>query len=200
MRLVAVDLAAKYSAAIEMDSDGKVLNQVDSWGLTESEFLYEVTKPWYYGNRPDLLVVEDLPHGVPFMINTKTVCRMQGRIFDRLWGLDAWRSLVFVAPAAWRKHWELKNGTGPDAVVRVAGLNGYTAPDLSHRVIGKGDKAIARKVATDYCAAYLIAGWFQDMVEITGSTTFPGTSLYGDTTFPRLPRKTAKEKASAAEG
>ncbi len=162
MRVVAVDLAAKYSAAVTVTRGGIVLSQVDSWGRDDTGFLATITAEWSFGNPPAALVVEDLPHGVPYMTVTKQVCRLQGRLIDRMLGYGAGHALLWAAPIAWRTHFDLKRGSGAQAVVDTAAAHGYAPPDLSARVVGRGDKAIARKVATDYAAAYLIARWFID--------------------------------------
>lgn len=203
MRIVAVDLAAKYSAALHMSHRGGTYNQIDSWGRTEHEWIDAVTRPWKaegraegraadWGDPPDCLVVEDLPHGVPFMSNTKAVCRLQGRIADRMACYGALDELRFVVPAMWRRHFHLKNGTGPDAVVGVAQANGYTPPDLSRRIARAGDSTIARKVTTDYCAAFLIGAWFLDAFDAAdGSLDFPGSSKYAEPS-PRARRPRRK--------
>ncbi len=207
MTIIAVDLAAKYSAALHMSARGATYNGIDSWGRTEHEWIDAVTRPWKNGaaDAPDVLVVEDLPHGVPFMSNTKNVCRLQGRIADRMYSYGWLDALRFIVPAVWRKHFSLKNGGGPDAVVRMAESHGYTAPDLSGRIARAGDSAIARKVGTDYCAAFLIGRWFLEAADAAGgSLDFPGTSKYADppprSRRPRRnPSKINKGAASAAE-
>lgn len=190
MKIVAVDLAAKYSAAITMTDKGQVLGGFDSWGRTEDEWIAALAHPWIGDGSPDVLVIEDLPHGVPFMTNTKAVCRLQGRIIDRMHCLRSIDHVRFVAPAFWRRHFSLKNGTGPDAVVQTAASNGYTPPDLTERVARPGDKAIARKVGTDYAAAYLIGTWYIDSYHTSlRSFDFAGTSRPFDPPPPRRARR-----------
>ncbi len=208
MKIVAVDLAAKYSAAVTLTDRGTgaytVLGGFDSWGRTEDEWIAAVTHPWIGDEPPDVLVVEDLPHGVPFMTNTKQVCRLQGRIIDRLACLRRIDHLRFVAPAFWRRHFTLKNGSGVDAVVRAAEAAGYTAPDLSERIARAGDRTIARKVATDYSAAFLLGTWFLDAYNADKSLDFPGSSSPFEVVAPRRSRRpqgpsTRKVKAVATQ-
>lgn len=180
MRVLAVDLAAKYSAACLMDQHAQVHWQCDSWGRTESGFISAITYQWQYRQEPpDVLVIEDLPHRLPFSSLVKRVARIQGRIVDRMDSYGLEDAVLFVPPALWRKHFDgLERGTGADAVVAVAGRLGYAPPDLSDRIVGGKDRATAKKVRTDYCAAFLIACWAIATVTETGSFDLPGTSRY----------------------
>lgn len=178
--IVAVDLAAKMSAACWMDDSYTVINQWDSWHAREGDFIETCTALFdvWDGSPPAALVVEDLPARVPWMGTVKDVCRLQGRIIDRMATLGELGRLVFLQPGTWRSHFiGLERGTGPEAVVPVAAELGYTPPELSQRV-GKGEKAKARKVATDYCAAYLIARWAIDFHREHGHLDAPRTSKY----------------------
>jgi hypothetical protein len=177
VRIVAVDLAAKYSAACAMTLGGVLLNQFDSWGKARNEFLAIITAPWRYATTPAALIVEDLPHGVRYMTVTKAVCRLQGRIIERMDSYGSADAIVFVQPETWRRSFPgLERGTGPGAVVGVAAGLGYDPPDLSSRVVKSGDKATARKVATDYCAAFLIARWAVTTYAAHGTFDVAGTS------------------------
>ncbi len=175
----AVDLAARYSAACLLDDQGRVTWQVDSWGMTETQFIHGLSTPWYAGDNPAVMAVEDLPHRLPFAALVKHVCRIQGRLLEHMHSLGLAERVLFVPPAEWRKHYTgLGRGTGPDAVTAVAAALGYTPPDLTDRCTKAGDKATARKVATDYCAAYLIARWARDTYAITGTYDTATTSRY----------------------
>jgi hypothetical protein len=182
--ILAVDLAAKYSAACVMDDDGAVLFQFDSWQRSETAFISALIAPW----RARLLgmqvaVIEDLPHRLPYSGLTKSVCRLQGRIYQRFTDIDASDTVLFLDPATWRSQYPAlkKRGSGPEAVTDVAAELGYSAPaDLIERANGvKGGKAIARKVATDYCAAFLIGRWAIHQRRTWDSYDVPGTSRYG---------------------
>ncbi len=178
MTVLAIDLAAKYSAACLMTERYEVVEQFDSWGPEEATFIWRIADTYTEAN---VLMIEDLPHGLTYNQTTKKVCRLQGRIFHacRAGNRYADEDIVFAAPAEWRKHYGLKRGTGPDIVVPTAAEFGYTPPDLSERAKGvKGGKAIARKVQTDYCSAYLIARWALDMKGIHGTYEVVGTSRY----------------------
>lgn len=187
MTVLAVDLAAKYSAVCLMDDDYTVLHQFDSFGITEEEFIYLVVGPWLFPNRegrplPQRLVIEDLPHGLGYTKLVKAVCRLQGRIVQAMHEAYNGRveDIVFVSPAQWRSHYPaMKRGTGSKISVPVAAQYGYTPPaDLPARTKGKGGPSRADKIATDYCAAYLIARWAVDTNRLHGTYDVPGTSQY----------------------
>ena len=180
--LVAVDLATRYSAAGWLSADGAVLGEWDSWQVTESEFIRATCLPWTSAmfDAPDVLLVEDLPHRLPFSGQVKGTCRLQGRIVQAMASAGAAEAVVFVPPAVWRKAFVgLERGTGPEAVTAVAQRCGYLPPDLTGRLRGdKGEKAVARKVATDYCAAFLIAAWAVTAHRTHGTYDIAGTSRY----------------------
>jgi hypothetical protein len=179
--VLAVDLAAKYSAACLMDEDYQVINEFDSWGRSESQFIAELVDCFVWATPdPDVMVVEDLPHGLRYSTLIKTVCRLQGRIFDRMqFTRQCGDDILFLAPAEWRRTFPgMERGTGPEAVTPVSAAFGYKPPDLSERAKVKGGKAIARKVATDYCSGYLIARWAIDTKTKHGTYDVTGTSRY----------------------
>jgi hypothetical protein len=178
--VLAVDLAAKYSAAIWLSSHRQPVRQWDTWQAGEDDFLSSITVPFrLYDEAPTALVVEDLPARVPWMSVVKDVCRLQGRIVEKMCDLGRLDRLLFVQPAQWRAHYgpAMKNGTGPAVVLPVAADHGYTPPDLLG-LAGKGEKPIARKVATDYCAAFLIGKWALDTYDAEQSFDAPRTSRY----------------------
>ncbi len=195
MSIVAVDLAARFSAACAMSFGNRIGLQVDSWGRTETQFIDVITSPWLTTEPPAALIIEDLPHGVKYMTNTKNVCRLQGRLVERMDYYGALSAILFVPPILWRRAYKgLENGTGPDAVVPVAEDLGYTPPDLSHRILKAGDRALARKVGTDYCAAYLIARWAIGHYQDFGTFDATGTSRYG---APPPARRTRRPTGAA---
>ncbi len=177
MTVLAVDLAAKYSAACLMNDEHDVMHEFDSWGCTEESFIHHLVDAY---EDADWAVIEDLPHGLRYSTLVKTVCRLQGRIYHAFRQVNRYASedVVFAAPNQWRHHFGLKRGTGADIVVPTAAEFGYTAPDLTARSGVKGGKAIARKVATDYCAAYLIGRWAIDQVNEHKTYDLVGTSRY----------------------
>lgn len=176
--ILAVDLAAKYSAACAMDDNHEVMASFDSWGKSEDEFLYDLISYWSLTEvAPEVMVIEDLPHGLSYTGLVKDVCRLQGRIVQAMHGNAKY--LLFLAPRTWRAHYKMKRGTGPNAVFDAAAKFGYTPPDMTVRAKGNGGAARARKVQSDYCSAYLIARWTVDMKTKHGTFDVPGTSRYG---------------------
>lgn len=189
MTLLAVDLAQRLSAACLMDDNYQVIDDFDSWTCTEDQFIFRLALRWEITPRPDqptpeAMIVEDLPHGVKYSTLIKNVCRLQGRIVHALYKSFYGNSdsAVFVAPWQWRAHYpDLKRGTPADAVVKIAASYGYNPPlEMLHsRAKGNGGKTRADKVATDYCAAYLIARWAIDMKREHHTLDVPGTHRYG---------------------
>lgn len=186
MTVLAVDLAAKFSAICLMNDAFEVIEQYDSWGCTETQFLYRVMDTWQeqqaLGVTPEVMVIEDLPHGLSYSKLIKTVCRLQGRFVQAMHGAFLGSdNVLFLAPREWRSHYlGLERGTGPQAVVPVAAEFGYHPPleDLLLRAKGNGGKTKANKVATDYCSAYLIARWAIETKKKHGTFDVPGTSRY----------------------
>lgn len=185
MTVLAVDLAAKYSAACLMDDNYTVLRQFDSWGLVEEAFIYQLTGQWMFGEpgeNPDLMVVEDLPHGLKYSTLIKQVCRLQGRIAQAMHETTDGdvEDILFVSPATWRAHYgpAMKRGTGAEAVFPVSESFGYKPPDQTERARGNGGRTRARKVESDYCSAFLIARWAIEARKTAGTYDVPGTSRY----------------------
>ncbi len=178
--IVAVDLAARYSAACLLSTGNDVLSQWDSWQVTEKDFVASLVRPFRHEDPPLVMAVEDLPQTSPWTGVVKKVCRIQGRIIESMDRLGLVHLLLFVPPSVWRRHYGagLKRGTGPAAVVPVAAAHHYQPPELTGRCTQRGDKATARKVATDYCAAYLIGAWAVDFWSACGHFDAPGTSRY----------------------
>jgi hypothetical protein len=176
--VLAVDLAAKFSAFCVMPSSGEVLHEEDSFGRSEEAFLDAITAN-YETNNAEVLVVEDLPHGLSYTKTVKAVCRLQGRIVQQFYDGGSWQPILFVAPAAWRAHYDgMQRGTGPEAVFDASTVLGYYPPDITARAKGNGGPSRARKVASDYCSAFLIARWALDMKAKYGTYDVPGTSRY----------------------
>lgn len=190
--LVAVDLAAKMSAACVMDDDGNVVDQFDSWGVQEDEFLFRICEPWYMGRPfattfnqqkwtdgpPAVLVIEDLPHKLPFMTLIKTVCRMQGRIQEKMDRIGYKQDVLWVPPATWQRTYGIGTAKGAAKLVQPKAEElGYTVP-LDYTVYKGKDRAAARKVNTDYCSAYLIGRWATEYFKEHGTYDAPTTQRF----------------------
>lgn len=183
MTVLAVDLAAKYSAACLMNDDYTVLDQFDSWLNNEDVFVHKLAINRYGDGPaiPDVMVVEDLPHGLNYTKLIKRVLRLQGRIAHamNMYHPAGRELIVFAAPIAWRSHFKgMERGTGASAVFPVSESFGYIPPDFSDRTKGQGGRSLATKIASDYCSAYLIARWAIDMHQQFGTYDVVGTSRY----------------------
>lgn len=178
--ITAVDLAARRSAAIRMDSNGFIGDQFDSSTCTEQQFVTHVCTR----SDQDQLVVEDLPHGVEYRALVKRVCQLQGRIAHHAEQVGQLDKLLFVDPATWRRHYPTlrARGQGPHAVIATAREQGYQPPNLDHLRGPRGGSALTDKVTSDYCAAYLIARWALDTYDTAGTYDVPGTARYGQPT------------------
>lgn len=179
--ILAVDLAAVYSAACLMTARGELTWQIDSWGVSEDTFISALVAPWSGSDilSPQAMIIEDLPHRLPFSGLVKRVSRLQGRIIDRMSRLGMADRILFVPPAEWRKAFDgLGRGTGAGAVVPVAARLGYHPPDMTERWLKTGDRATGRKVQTDYCSAYLIGRWATYTYATTGVFDTKSTSRY----------------------
>lgn len=186
MSIIAVDLAAKYSAFVKLDAEAELLEEYDSASVGEHEFLTYLAVNYQY-DLADQLIVEDLPHGVDYRGLVKRVCQIQGRIAERWYAMGRLHEVLYVDPATWRRKYpELrKRGSGMEAVVPVAYEHGYAPPLLRELQGPRGGKALVSKVQTDYCAAYLICRWALDTFAEHGTYDVPGTSRYGQPTMKK---------------
>lgn len=162
----AVDLAAKFSALCIIDRTGRILDQNHSWAKSEEEWVDTIVAPFYDPlpqGMPDILIVEDLPHGVGYKKIVKQVCRLQGRICHAMEAAGVQDRLIFIPPQLWQLTYEgVARGAEKDrltAAERAASEMDYVPPDLLHKDLHGADRVAARKTKTDYVAAYLIARW-----------------------------------------
>jgi hypothetical protein len=184
--LLAVDLAARFSAATVLDSGRQVCLQFDSVGRGPqqvAEMIFETAMLYDCSH----IFIEDVPYGISNQMMLKGVLRMQGRILQQrdLTHFDP-AHLLFVAPATWQRHvgtWR----QGTDAEALVARQLGYEPPDLKEmhadHLPAKGPEraellATLRKARTDYVASFLIASWAADMLDPLGEQ-IPLTEIQG---------------------
>lgn len=158
MRVLSVDLAAKMSAFCMLEYD-EILQQGHSWGSSEDTFVDSLVGIATIF-RPDHILLEDLPHGVKFMGITKAVCRLQGRIGDRLFHARLRDRALFVPPTTWKAHYGLNGKGSAERVLPAAEALGYVPP-LDYTTYHGPDRTAARKARTDYAAAYLLGRWGQ---------------------------------------
>jgi hypothetical protein len=169
--ILAVDLAAKFSAGLIRGRDGQVHCEFDTLGrgpresamlIAETASLFGVT----------LILIEDVPYGISKQFMVKPVLRLQGRVIQAIEdaGLPA---PYFVAPATWQRAMNVWR-VSPEQTAAVAAEHGYTPPNLlethAHEIPEKGPerskiRALLKKSATDYVDAYLLSEWAGAMAE-----------------------------------
>jgi hypothetical protein len=163
---MAVDLASKMSAYVVLDED--IVTQGDSWARgtkTRDEFVTELTLA-VQDLKPAVVLVEDVPHGITRLIMVKSVIRLQGAI-EYAYGPHRRSKILWVPPTTWKAHYKL-NGVDTAKLIEPKALElfGYEPPiDLADY---KGKLTAARKVRTDYAAAFLMAKWAQKTKADTG--------------------------------
>lgn len=167
--VLAVDLAARYSAYSVVDSGGFVVAEGDSSKSSSFEFvdlLVEICRKL----SPDIVVVEDVPYGISSQAMIKPVLRLQGVLIKAF--SDAEVSPWFVNPSTWQSAYPgVSRGKAPDRIeaARVAAEGiGYTPPNLVQEyldTVPEGKKPLkkfinpAEKIMTDYIDARLMADW-----------------------------------------
>lgn len=174
--ILTVDLAAKFSAALERDRDsGEVHHQFDSLGKTHFEFAAEVGR---IARRPDveLVVIEDVPYGISSQAMVKPVLKFQGVMLAVMH--PVLEKVAFMAPATWMKMFDgvqrppkgmTKSHADAYRIQRAAehaAAHGYNPPDLVQAYIDaqpegkkilKKDTAPLEKAMTDYVSAFLMS-------------------------------------------
>lgn len=177
--ILAVDLAARFSAAIVRDYNGEIHCEADTLGRDSREaakMFADIGQTFGV----DLILVEDVPYGISKQFMVKPVLRLQGRVIQAIEdrGLPA---PLFVAPATWQRAmgvWRVK----PEETAAVAAERGYRPPDLfevhAAEIPEKGPertkiRTLLRKATTDYVDAWLISEWAlahreYDLLEIQG--------------------------------
>lgn len=188
MSIVSVDLAMKMSAAVITDDDGEVIDQADSWRLSEDEFLNWITRPFAstrlgfitFGQTewltpPDVLVIEDLDAGVPFMKITKKVCQLQGRIIEKMYRYGAQSKMLMLPPSVWQRYFKI-NGKGAAKLVQPKAEELVYTPPIDFTQFHGKERQDARKSNTDYCSAWLINRWAREYYKEHGTYDAPQTS------------------------
>lgn len=176
--VVAIDLAAKYSAGVVINQNGKMIEQWDSLGWTHCQVVEQLLYSYMVVlDGMPMAVVEDLPPrwGAVTDRNTKTVLQLQGRILHEFDKAGYLSSLWFVVPSLWQREMGVYRVTPEEAEAVAAGL-GYAPPDLLlQRELERGTRGQATaikeadKQRTDYVAAFLLASWAQQHLEANTS-------------------------------
>lgn len=192
MRILSVDLAAKYSAAMVTDHDRQVHTQFDSLEMSSFAFARELRRAADH-HEVGMILIEDVPYGITGQGQVKSPLRLQGVVALALHPYIG-TQLHMVNPSTWQ-------GTFPgvarapkgvskvdgakarlDAAATAALGSGYTPPNLvgqyedeirardgdKARVLKKHTAPLA-KVQTDYVDAWLMAEWARRLdYEISG--------------------------------
>lgn len=167
MFIVAVDLAARFSAVVIRDDDGKVQYQWDSYGYTHTQFTKKLIEKIEMLDEffEVIVVIEDLPQRVPWSTISKNVATLQGRIKHEARAAGVNKLIYWVPPTMWQRPIGVFR-KGIEVEAEVAKELGYEPPDLlAERNLVEGTRgqstAIkeALKQKTDYIAAFLISEW-----------------------------------------
>lgn len=196
IRIVGVDLASKYSAACVFSSATEQAEVFHSIDYSEDEFLHWIVT---YANMHNdcYVLVEDLPPRVVFSWDIKKTIRMQGRIAEKLFALEAIDRLRYASPHVWQQATPGIWKQGMLATIPVAEeLYGYTPPEREDI----RPPALRKKIRSDYSASYLISRWGESVIRATGTLDSAGIHKYGERAVARLRKSTRKKKEKDAKG
>jgi hypothetical protein len=173
MRTLAVDLAARFSAAC-VTQDGEVLHEFGSADLSAFG-LGDATREAALAFNVDRIIIEDIPPHVKFGV--KNILRLQGLMILAL-GRDGHKDTdlldktLFVQPRPWQNHYPgVSRGAEADRIeaARVAAEKiGYAPPPLVEQYLAsvpEGKRALKGKTdnfakqMTDFIDARLICDW-----------------------------------------
>lgn len=202
MSILAVDLAAVAWAAYLGDG-GRSANTANGeeykpeppqrWSCldfpSETEAVYSIAdyfEPIYGDKIPEVLIVEDLPHGLNNASLIKDVSRMQGRIVQRMVEHKALDRVLFVQPNTWQSALGVNRKT-PQETEEVALALGFEPPtDLLTRyeylyrdLKGSERQKIrerCKKVRSDYVDAFLIYA-FAVKLKAAGELWLPNKAI-----------------------
>ena len=167
MKVLTIDLAARFSAAAVMNSQYDILLEFDSWGKSSFDFVNEVIGA-AIKYKVDVIIFEDVPYGLSKQFMIKPVLRLQG-IFIHALGLSGLiERTVFLNPATWQRSFDDVYGKKAAGALAAAQLLGYNPPDMlaihADEIPEKGKERTKmreqlKKAATDYVDAFLMARW-----------------------------------------
>lgn len=167
MKVMTIDLAARFSAANVMNSAGETLHEFDSWGKTTFQFVDEVISNAVTFD-VDIIVFEDVPYGLSKQFMIKPVLRLQGIFIYALGQHGLIDKTVFLNPATWQRTFEGVYGKKAAGALAAAQALGYNPPDLleihAAEIPAKGTehtkmRAQLKKASTDYVDAFLMSRW-----------------------------------------
>lgn len=177
MRILAVDLASKFSAACIRDAGSEVLWEGNSSEKSSFQFIatlarkaieFEVT----------LVIIEDVPYSISSQAQTKPIHRLQGVVMALMH--KHLSCMVFLNPGTWQNTFPgvarapkgLSKPEGAryrvEAARKHAENYGYTAPPLVADYVAslpEGTRVLVKNTAplekqmTDHVDAFLITQW-----------------------------------------
>lgn len=117
---------------------------------------------------PDILIIEEMPHGVAWGEGVKNTIRMQGRIIERMeqWGHKD--KILFLQPMTWQSDLKMNRKTVTEQAAFAVTL-GYAPPDLvkihidTYKNLHGKERAAVRgklkKLMEDHVSAFLMYAW-----------------------------------------
>lgn len=190
MKILTVDLASKFTAAMLRSDDGEVHRQFDSRGKSSFQLAREVES---LADEADLILIEDVPYGISSQAMTKPVLRLQGVLIREL--EKQLHKVYFLNPSTWQKAYPgvatapkgltktAKDAYRIEAARAHAERLGYTAPDLVAEYIAsvpEGTKILKKhtnpleKVMTDYVDAFLMNDWAHGIGNLSAFSNLAG--------------------------
>jgi hypothetical protein len=169
--ILAVDLAAKFSAMCLIDASGAVVGEEHSWGMSPATWVMMISNKSHI---PDVVVVEDLPYGAGQTKTVRDVYRLQGRLIVSLEYAGNESKLVWIAPKLWQDYYKpygMKAGDKKVARAIAVEKYGYNPPELLHKDLHGVDRVHARKTMEDHVDAFLIARYMLEQSQEYGSPT-----------------------------
>lgn len=168
--ILAVDLAAKFSAACLMDPKGSVTSEWHSWGLSEVEWVNSLVANSKFA---DIVLIEDVPFSLRISKTVRDVYRLQGRIIENMeQNMLHTGKLVFIPPNLWQNYFKpdgMKSGDKKAAKRIAEEKYGYVPPELLHKGLHGKDRTHARKSMEDHVDAFLIARFMIEQAQEHGS-------------------------------
>jgi hypothetical protein len=184
--ILAVDLAAKFSAACLMNAHGSVTTEWHSWGTSEASWVNSLVANSKFA---DVMLIEDLPFSLSISKTVRDVYRLQGRIIESMEEhMFHTRKMVFIPPKLWQDYFKpdgMKSGDKKAAKRIAEEKYGYISPELLHKGLHGVDRTHARKSMEDHVDAFLIARYMKEQSDIYGSIDQAVDSI------PRLERLNA---------
>lgn len=202
MLIQAVDFAASAWASC-LVRGGEVVHETSAhYARTERLAVEALSLPWMSSERvvveePAVMLLEDVPHQMRFDTITKAVVRMQGRVVQRMDELGQLDKILFVPPALWQRGFTklgFPDGkelwkSRPERYAEFAKKwFDYEPPNLVElhkadyaELHGKERQDVRgrlKKLMGDYVDAYLIARWYELLVEQTGDTEPKSSQRY----------------------